>query len=174
MSFNEIIDVVSPEDIVIGSKPRSEVYKNKLHFRVVNAFVINNMGQLWIPRRHPNKKLFPLHLDTSVGGHVLSGESYEDAFIRETQEEIGLNLTKTDYIVLDRLTPPKHGTSAFMYVYGIHSNKTPLFNTQDFTECYWLYPEELLSIIDNGEQAKGDLSIIIRAILQKLISYKKI
>jgi isopentenyldiphosphate isomerase len=50
---------------------------------VLNAFLVNDYGQIWIPRRSSLKRIFPLCLDMSVGGHVVSGESYEEAFRRE-------------------------------------------------------------------------------------------
>ena len=73
----EILDLVDDNDNVIGSKPRSEIYTEGLHnFRVVNAFVINSKGKIWVPRRAADKRLFPLSLDMSMGGHVETGESY--------------------------------------------------------------------------------------------------
>ena len=97
--FEEILDLVSQEDIVIGQLPRSEVYNQKLsNFRAVTAFIINEQGQLWIPRRTKNKRIFPLCLDTSMGGHVEAGESYQQAFERELLEE--LNLHAKDLIIV--------------------------------------------------------------------------
>lgn len=55
----EILDLVNENDEVIGSKSRSDIYAEGLkNFRVVNAFVINSKGKLWIPRRAANKRLF--------------------------------------------------------------------------------------------------------------------
>lgn len=174
MSYNEIIDIVSAEDIVIGSRPRAEIYAENLNcFRVINAFIINSDGKLWIPRRQAHKKLFPLHLDVSVGGHVSAGEEYEAAFIRETAEEVNISVLDTHFEVIGRLTPHTHGTSAFMYVYVIQSDTTPNYNTNDFVESFWLYPHELLEQIEAGEKAKGDLPIIVRALINELTSYKK-
>jgi isopentenyldiphosphate isomerase len=87
--MDELLDIVDQNDKVIGRKLRSEIYENKMsNFRVVNAFLINDNGQLWIPRRSANKRIFPSCLDTSMGGHVSSGETYEDAFKRELNGRI--------------------------------------------------------------------------------------
>ena len=58
---DELLDLVDEQDRIIGSGLRSEIYREGLsNFRVVNAFLINDAGQLWIPRRTANKRIFPL------------------------------------------------------------------------------------------------------------------
>lgn len=169
MSCDEILDIVSSSDEVIGQEKRSVVYaKNLSCFRVVNGFLCNSEKKLWIPRRHPNKKLFPLHLDASVGGHVTSGETYQDAFVRETEEELGLKVGSYVYHPIARLTPHEHKTSAFMWIYLIQSDEVPCFNAHDFTEFYWLSIDELLQRLNNGEKAKGDLRPMLQAIQGKI------
>ncbi len=164
MSHSELMDVVTDDDTVIEVLPRYVIYEKKLNFRAINAFIINTQGQIWIPRRHPTKKLFPLHLDTSVGGHVQAGESYDAAFERETEEEVNINITNMSYKMLTKLTPSQHGTSAFMHVYLIYYNQDPDYNTDDFIEAFWMTPQELLNKIDQGEKVKSDLPKILKAI----------
>ena len=167
---DEIIDIVNEHDEVVGAKPRSEIYKEKLTcFRVINAFMMNNEGKIWIPRRHPSKQLMPNVLDASVGGHVLSGEDYLEAFFRETHEELGLKKEQYRYTILDRLIPHEHKTTAFMYVYLIYYNQEPPYNKNDFSEAYWLYPQKARETIEQGEPSKSDLSIL----LQTLITWLK-
>jgi isopentenyl-diphosphate delta-isomerase len=168
MSSCEILDVVSADDQVLGQEQRSIIYQKNLFFRVINAFVCNDEKKLWIPRRHAQKKLFPLHLDCSVGGHVLTGESYHDAFIRETKEEINIDINQVRYKQIARLTPPMHGVSAFMYVYLIYSNDVPHYNTNDFIDYYWLSPQEVFEKLANNDKAKSDLPHILKAIKEQL------
>ena len=78
---NELLDLVSSDDEVIGRLSREEIYQNNLtNFRTINAFIINNKNQVWFPIRHHKKKLWPNMIDASIGGHVISGETYFDAF----------------------------------------------------------------------------------------------
>ncbi len=109
MTLNdEKLDLVDSNDIVIGQEWRSEVYRKKLkNFRVINGFLENPAGQIWILRRSPNVSLFPLGLDVSVGGHVKSGETYDAAFERELREELYLDARLLNVSLLDYLTPQK-------------------------------------------------------------------
>jgi isopentenyl-diphosphate delta-isomerase len=163
---DELLDIVNENDLVIGQEWRSTVYAHKQNnFRVINAFLINTRGQLWIPRRTHFKQLFPLALDASVGGHVMAGEIYEHALIRETQEELGIHLSSTDYYFKGKLNPSQHAVSAFMYVYIIPTDTVPPYNRHDFCDFFWLTPAELLERLEQGELAKGDLAKIVRYLL---------
>ena len=146
MKNEELLDIVSQNDEVIGKKLKSEVYKNKQkNFRVINGFIFDGKSKIWIPQRHPNKVLFPLHLDASVGGHVKSEETYLQAFIRESKEEVNLDITKIAYREIAYLNPFKNNLSAFMKVYLITSTQSPKYNKNDFINFYWLTPYELIS-----------------------------
>lgn len=158
----ELLDVVDEHDRVIGQEIRSVIYAKKLNFRAVNLFVENDKGQLWIPRRVSNKRLFPLGLDMSCAGHVGSGETYEQALIRETMEELAIDLTKTPYEEIAYMTPHMHGTSAFTRVYRVRQNEAPAYNPDDFCEYFWFTPAELIAVIERGEFAKSDLVRIAR------------
>ncbi|MEA5567592.1 NUDIX hydrolase [Anabaena sp. UHCC 0399] len=159
----EILDIVDESDCVIGQKKRSEIYSQGLcNFRVVNAFVVNSLGQLWIPRRSAQKRIFPLCLDVSMGGHVESGESYEDALQRELKEELNLKLDNVDFRLLGYLRPHQHQVSAFMKVYEIKLDDNPNYNQNDFIESFWLSPSELIEWLNKGEPAKSDLIKLVQ------------
>lgn len=160
---DEMLDLVDSQDIVIGQKLRSEIYSEKLTgFRVVNAFIQNDHGKLWIPRRSPSKRVFPRCLDASMGGHVSSGESYQQAFERELFEELRIDASTANYRELGIMTPHQHNVSAFMRVFLLKSNLVPDYNKEDFVEFFWLSPEEVLFALEHGDRGKGDLAKMIR------------
>lgn len=159
----EMLDLVDEQDAVIGVMERNEVYKQGLNnFRVINAFIKNSEGKLFIPRRQKHKRLFPLGLDVSVGGHVTSGETYEEAFAKEAREELNLDIRSLPFTVLGKLTPSADSVSAFMTVYEIASDETPSYNPDDFVEHFWLTPHEIIEHITGGDLAKDDLIKLVR------------
>jgi len=160
---DELLDIVDATDAVIGQNWRSVLYQEgACNFRVVNAFLKNSAGRLWIPRRSVKKRIFPLCLDMSMGGHVSSGESYEDAFTRELMEELNIYVRQIEHRVLGKLSPYQHGVSAFMIVYEMCSDMTPEYNTDDFCEFFWMTPQEVLAALEKGDKAKDDLARLVR------------
>lgn len=160
--MDEILDIVNDYDQVIGQKLRSEVYAQKMtNFRVINGFIMNNKGQLWIPRRTAGKMLMPLYLDCSVGGHVEAGETYQAAFTRELKEELNLDEANIDYQMIGSMNPHEDSVTAFMQVYLIKYNSSPQYNPNDFIEYYWMTADELLAKISQGAKAKSDIPLII-------------
>ncbi len=154
---DEYLDLVDREDRVIGQALRSQVYAERVsNFRIVNGFIKNQQGQLWIPTRQANKRIFPNALDFSIGEHVESGESYEEAFQRGAREELQIDVDTTGYSLLGKLTP-EAGVSSYMQVYEIPSETGPVYNRNDFSGSNWLYPTELRDIIQTGAPAKTDL-----------------
>lgn len=159
---DEYLDLVDENDQVIGKKRRSEVYAENLsNFRVINAFVVNQKGEIWIPRRAANKRIFPLCLDMSVGGHVESGETYEQTLKREAQEELNIDTDKIVVKLLGHLTPRKDNVSAFMSVYEIKLDEAPNYNKNDFIEYFWLTPKAFFERLVQGDKAKSDLPKLI-------------
>ena len=160
---DEYLDLVDENDNVIGRKLRSEIYAENLYnYRVVNVFIVNSKGEIWVPRRTVNKKIFPLCLDMSVGGHVKSGETYEDALKHETKDEINVDIEKMPYKFLGKLTPYKNNVSAFMKVYEIRMDKTPNYSRKDFCEYFWLTSAAFFERIGKGEKTKSDLPKLVK------------
>lgn len=158
----EWLDLVNERDEVVGQIVREEAWAKRLPVRVVNAFLINSCAELWIPRRTLTKRMFPGCLDMSVGGHVERGETYLNAFTRETHEELNLDLHLLEWQEIAAFSPFETELSAFMRVYEIRTDTVPDFNSADFSEAWWLTPAELLARIDVGDPAKGDLATLVR------------
>lgn len=160
---HKYLDLVDENDNVVGNKLRSDIYTaNQSNFRVINVFIINSRGKIWFPRRVADKKVFPSCLDMSVGGHVRSGETYEDALKHELKDEVGIDVDEVPIKYLGKLTPHENNVSAFMKVYEIRSDKVPDYNRKDFCEYFWLTPKELLERIAEGEKTKEDLPKLVK------------
>lgn len=86
-------------DEIIGCMSRSELENIDSHnYRVINIFIEDEKGNILLPKRTFDRKKFPGKYDFSVGGYVQSGESYLEAALRETQEELLIDVNEDDLI----------------------------------------------------------------------------
>ncbi|MER7046269.1 NUDIX hydrolase [Streptomyces jumonjinensis] len=88
---DEILDVVDERDQVVGQARRGEVYAGGLRHRCVFVLVRNAVDEIFVHRRTASKLVFPSLYDMFVGGVVGAGESYDDAALREAEEELGVS-----------------------------------------------------------------------------------
>ncbi|WP_263171588.1 NUDIX domain-containing protein [Streptomyces sp. SCSIO ZS0520] len=87
----EILDIVDARDRVLGQAPRGEVYARRLRHRCVFVLATAPDGRVFVHRRAATKMTFAGYYDMFVGGVVGTGESYEQAALREAEEELGVS-----------------------------------------------------------------------------------
>ena len=80
------IPIVNDNDEIIGYKEKSEVRKELM--RTVSLRVVNEYGETLLVQRASTKSREPNKWTIAVGGGVEPGETYEEAIIRETKEEL--------------------------------------------------------------------------------------
>lgn len=85
----EIVDVVNPDDEVIDQASKEKCHKEGLIHRgaVILVFRNENLQELLIQKRSSNVAIKPGKWGLT-GGHVLAGETYEEAAKREFSEEL--------------------------------------------------------------------------------------
>ncbi|MEU9258011.1 MULTISPECIES: NUDIX domain-containing protein [Streptomyces] len=88
---DEILDIVDEHDEVVGQAPRGEATARGLRHRAVFVEARDAAGRLFVHRRTATKLVFPSHYDMFVGGVVGAGESYDEAALREAEEELGVS-----------------------------------------------------------------------------------
>jgi isopentenyldiphosphate isomerase len=97
---DELFDVVRADGLPLGfSKARAEVHRDGDWHRSVHVWVAgrdpDGGGFLLSQRRSLAKDTWPGRLDATVGGHLRAGEGLDEA-LRETEEEIGVAVTRAD------------------------------------------------------------------------------
>lgn len=89
---DEIVDIVDEHDAVLRQATRREMRAQRLRHRAVYVLVFNPAGQLFVHRRTATKDVYPAYHDLAVGGVLASGEAYDDAAVRELEEELGIRV----------------------------------------------------------------------------------
>ena len=101
---DELFDVCDSLGRPLGlRKRRADVHRDGDWHRALHCWVVGQYEDgtpyMIFQRRSEAKDTSPGKLDATVGGHLAAGESVEDA-LRETQEEIGLELSMDDLLPL--------------------------------------------------------------------------
>ncbi len=91
--MKEVVDVVDAHDEIVGKAERDDVHdKGKLH-RLVHVMLFDSDGRLFVQQRALSKDRYPGYWEGSLSGHVISGETAEEAAERELHEELGVCVT---------------------------------------------------------------------------------
>ncbi|WP_308813201.1 NUDIX domain-containing protein [Aestuariibaculum sp. M13] len=95
--MDEYIDIVDDNGIPTGlSELKSVIHQKGYFHNTVHIWFYTKNGEILLSQRSAKKRICPLMWDVSVAGHIDAGESIEQAALRETKEEIGLNITESD------------------------------------------------------------------------------
>jgi len=116
--MNEIVDVVNEAGEVVSTVDRAEAHKRGILHKVVHVYIINSNGEVLLQRRSSQKKFSPNCWDLSVGGHVKAGGRSKDAALRETKEEIGIDLKEYELEYLFSYVDKFEGTDYFIRDYA--------------------------------------------------------
>lgn len=136
-------------------QPECMIPDGRFHL-VVHVWIRNSKGEYLISRRSANRPTYPLMLEC-VGGSVIQGETSLEGALRETKEEVGIDLD------------PEKGRMVFTKIRGAFDKKrfqdimdVWLFEydgepdlsratTDEVCEQKWMTPEEIREAYDRGE-----------------------
>ncbi|MES4890817.1 NUDIX domain-containing protein [Streptomyces sp. NPDC096012] len=138
---DEILDIVDEHDRVVGRRPRGEVYARGLRHRCVFVQARDAAGRLFVHRRTATKLVFPALYDMFVGGVVGAGESYDEAALREAEEELGVSGLPRPAFLFKFLYDDGAGKSWWSAVYEVRC-ELPVRPQAEEVQWYDFLPEE--------------------------------
>jgi 16S rRNA (adenine1518-N6/adenine1519-N6)-dimethyltransferase len=155
---SEMFDVVNENNEVTGQLPRGEVHARGLLHRAVHVFVINSRGEVYLQKRSHLKDVSPLKWDSSAAGHLDVGESYAACAIRETREEIGIDITGTELAA--KLPAGAHTDHEFVELHVARHNGPMHPLPEEIATGEWFAPELIDAWVTARPQdfAKGFVS----------------
>ena len=92
-NYMEYLDIYDENRKWLGySRPRGASYMPGEYHLIVHVCLMNERGEMLIQQRSDSVAKWPGMWDLTIGGHVLAGETPEQAAEREVQEELGLQI----------------------------------------------------------------------------------
>lgn len=157
--MNEYFDVLKGNGEYTNEvASREECHKKGLYHKAVVVIVLSTDNKkVLLQKRSANKKLWPNLWDITAGGHVLSGELGYQAVIRETKEEIGINIKKEELEFIGTTTSEtikgdiinRHFNEYFIVHKDIDINDITL-QEEEVQDIKWLEKEEVIRRIKNN------------------------
>ena len=156
----ELLDIVDEKDEVIGNAPKREVWKKCLPHRIVHILIFDKRDRMALQFRSKDVVYRPHHWSTPVGGHVLSGETYEEAALREFEEELGTK-TKIDFAYKDFFTDSR-GFKIFMVTFKAVFEGPFKLNPKEVEKIEFFSLDEIKEMIARGEKFHPQLLFLLR------------
>lgn len=152
----EYLDVVDDSDNVVGRALKDEVYNKRLPHRIVHIIIFDKKGRMLLQLRANSVNYCPGHWCSAVAGHVQSGESYEEAAIREFEEELGF---KADFKLFGKVEYISElGIKKFITIFRIDDFEGLLqVNPEEVESAEYRSMEEIKRMREQGEKIHPEL-----------------
>lgn len=173
--MEELFDVLNENgEFTNKIAKREDCHKKGLWHKAVVVFIVSNDNQkILLQQRSSSKKLWPDLWDITAGGHVLSGELGYQAAIRETKEEIGIQLNKNDLEFIGATTSEnKKGdiiNRHFNEYYVVHNDldiNTITLQKEEVQDIKWFDKTEMIRRVHNNYEGltekKGCFEYLIK------------
>jgi 8-oxo-dGTP diphosphatase len=117
--------------------------------RTVGALLVDAQGRVLLGLRSAHKKAWPNHWD-AIGGRVETGETTDQAMVREVQEEIGVTpLTFRQLASVADPRPDLYGESiATLYAVTSWGGGDPRNVSNEHERIEWFSEQQLASLND--------------------------
>lgn len=145
---DELLDIITEEDMVIDQQMRSKVHELGLWHRGVHVFLFAEDGKMLVQKRSADRASSPSLLDCSISEHVKAGESYLDAAIRGMQEEMGVDKINIKPLMKFRMKYGKNDNEISVLYEGMVNPKLVKFDPIEIESIQYLSEEELKELME--------------------------
>ena len=145
----EVFELLDEEGNVVGRERRSRCHSDpSLIHGAVHVFVTDGDGRVFLQKRSLTKDIQPGRWDTSVGGHLSPGESYEEGAAREMLEEVGL---RGELRFLYRYLWRTDRETELVQTYIVETGETPVTDPVEIEEGRFFSRRELEHLLEGDE-----------------------
>ena len=119
--------------------------------QVVHTWIMNDKNEFLIQKRSHNKKVFP-SMWSQTGGGVDAGESALQGALRETKEELGIDIPRDNIEFMLSFKRKYNYLDVWLAKLNVDINDI-IIQKEEVSEVKWVAKETLIKMHDNGELA---------------------
>ena len=163
--MNEYFDVLNEKgEFTNLVETREKCHKEGLWHKAVVVFIISaDNKKVLLQQRSANKKLWPNLWDITAGGHVLTGEFGYQTVIRETKEEIGININENELKFIGGTISENISGEIinrhFNEFYIVHKDvdiKDMVLQENEVQDIKWFSKDDIIKKINNNYESLTD------------------
>jgi len=156
--MKEMFDVLNENGEFTNKVVSREIcHKEGLWHRATVVFIINSNNEVLLQKRSSIKKMWPNLWDITAGGHVLDSEFGYQSVIRETKEELGLDIDLSDLLFIGSTTSSNikgdindnHFNEYFIVNKDIDITKL-ILQEEEVQDIRWFNKEEVIERIHDN------------------------
>ena len=123
------------------------------------AFIYNKQGQLLIAKRAKTKKFLPDKFEF-VGGHVEFGETLENCLVRETKEELHIDILVEDiFYAFTYIDGYEHIVEVDYFARIVDEAQKIVLNPEDHSEYKWISKKK---VNDSFSPEDDELGVVLK------------
>lgn len=153
--MDELVDIITTDNQVVKTVDKSLAHQDGLLHRIVIGELVNSRGEYCFVRQSKGRQDAGQFV-SPIGGHVSSGETLEQALVRECQEEAGLtpdNFTLIGQTIYNREVIERKENHYF-FIYQINTDQDPILNHES-VELRWFTVDEIKQALTTHDPLFG-------------------
>ena len=164
----EVLDVEGNPTGKIMEKYDKKVFEKGGYHLGSDLWMINNENKILIQKRSPLKRLEP-NVWAMTGGSVMVGENSLTTIIRETKEELGIDINDNDLKLITKFRVDINNLWIHAYVlkcnYDISEMK---FREDEVSDARWASWEEIDYLAKNGQFIKNRWNFVSEVLKKEI------
>ena len=169
--MEEMLDTFDIDGNFLGSRSRSFCHSENpsCFHKPVWIWIVNDKNEILVQKRAHTKKKSPDKWDMPSAGHVDAGETMRGGCVRETKEELGLDVKEDDFIFLKEWLNRKGWELVQIYLLKTNAKESDfILQKEEVAEVKWMPYDEFIKLFyspefcNHAQEYKDYIAVILK------------